>query len=267
MSVTVYGSGGTEKIKETKTITPSTLLQVAKPSDSDHELSQVTVNAMPAGALGDITVSSDGLITSKVSTPGYLGTNISKTKQLNTAVAQSYTPGLHDRIIINSGTYITGAQTVKGDANLTSQNIRKDVSLFGIIGGLDPEQIVEPLIEKIGVIGYASGEETTKEIIKEYTMPKDGRVMYSGASYNLNSYSYGVKCRLEIWLNGKEKDSRNIGVKDTLGKGGEQYWTWRGTMLNKVFEAKAGDVIKIVMSVNSYSGLLAWMNAYAIYGK
>ena len=47
--------------------------------------------------------------------------------------AASYTPGTEDQIIA-SGTYLTGAQTVKGDANLIAGNIKKGVSIFGVAG-------------------------------------------------------------------------------------------------------------------------------------
>ena len=50
--------------------------------------------------------------------------------------AASYTPGTEDQIIA-SGTYLTGAQTVKGDANLIAGNIKKGVSIFGVAGSFD----------------------------------------------------------------------------------------------------------------------------------
>lgn len=134
MAIEVYGAGGANKEAEQKTVTPTTSQQTVTPTDEDHELTQVTVNAMPSGALAAISVSASGLITGKVSTSGYLAANTSKTKQLTTKAGQSYTPGTEDKTIINSGVYTTGAQVVKGDANLVPENIRKGLSLFGING-------------------------------------------------------------------------------------------------------------------------------------
>lgn len=73
-----------------------------------------------------IEVSSDGLITA---TAG----DKSATKQLTTQAAQTITPGTSNKTIA-SGKYLTGTQTIKGDANLLSKNIKSGVSIFGVAG-------------------------------------------------------------------------------------------------------------------------------------
>ena len=45
----------------------------------------------------------------------------------------TYTPGTADQTIA-SGQYLSGAQTVKGDANLVAGNIKSGVSIFGVAG-------------------------------------------------------------------------------------------------------------------------------------
>ena len=50
--------------------------------------------------------------------------------------AQTITPGTADRTIAN-GQYLSGTQTIKGDTNLTSGNIKKGVTLFGVEGALE----------------------------------------------------------------------------------------------------------------------------------
>lgn len=47
--------------------------------------------------------------------------------------AQKYTPGTADQVIA-AGKYLEGAQTIQGDANLASDNIKSGVSIFGIVG-------------------------------------------------------------------------------------------------------------------------------------
>ncbi len=47
--------------------------------------------------------------------------------------AQTYTPTTADQTIA-AGQYLSGAQTVKGDANLVAGNIKKDVTIFGVTG-------------------------------------------------------------------------------------------------------------------------------------
>ena len=50
--------------------------------------------------------------------------------------AASYTPGTGDQIIA-SGQYLSGDQTIKGDANLVPGNIKSGVSIFGVAGSFD----------------------------------------------------------------------------------------------------------------------------------
>lgn len=87
-----------------------------------------------------ISVSSAGLITASVTqTAGYVeaGTK-SATKQLTTQAAKTYTPGTSDQTI-ESGVYLTGAQTIEGDSNLVEENIRYGKSIFGVPGSYTGE--------------------------------------------------------------------------------------------------------------------------------
>lgn len=47
--------------------------------------------------------------------------------------AATITPGTADQSIA-AGTYLSGKQTIKGDANLLPENIKKDVSIFDVVG-------------------------------------------------------------------------------------------------------------------------------------
>lgn len=97
-----------------------------------------------------ITVSSTGLITASAvasqsvtpaistgyissGTSGVITVSGSNTSQLSTQAAATHTPGTND-ITIASGKYLTGVQTIKGDINLTAENIAAGVSIFGIEG-------------------------------------------------------------------------------------------------------------------------------------
>jgi len=111
--------------------------------------------ATPATAITaapSITVSSSGLITASVSksqnvtptvSPGYVANGTagtiavsgSNTNQLATQAGQTITPGTSD-IVIPAQKFLTGAQTIKGDANLVAANIAKDVTIFGVTGTL-----------------------------------------------------------------------------------------------------------------------------------
>lgn len=86
-------------------------------------------------ATPSISVSTDGKITaSATQSAGYVSAGTkSSTEQLATHVAQTITPGTSDKTIA-SGRYLTGTQTIKGDANLIAENIKSGVSIFGVAG-------------------------------------------------------------------------------------------------------------------------------------
>lgn len=86
-------------------------------------------------ATPSITVSSSGLITASASqNGGYVEAGSkSATKQLTAQAAQTITPGATDKTIA-AGRYLTGVQTIKGDANLLAENIVSGVTIFGVTG-------------------------------------------------------------------------------------------------------------------------------------
>jgi len=55
------------------------------------------------------------------------------TGSITTKAAATYTPGTSDQTI-SAGQYLTGAQTISGDANLTAGNIKSGVTIFGVTG-------------------------------------------------------------------------------------------------------------------------------------
>lgn len=59
--------------------------------------------------------------------------SVSLSASVTTKGATTYTPGTSNQTIA-SGTYLTGAQTISGDANLIAGNIKSGVSIFNIAG-------------------------------------------------------------------------------------------------------------------------------------
>lgn len=144
-------------------IVPQTTSVTVTPDSGYDGLSSVQINAMPSGsattpatsitANPSISVSSGGLITATASasqnvTPtvsaGYVSSGTagtvtvsgSNTSQLTTQAAQTITPTTTNQTIA-SGKYLTGTQTILGDANLLAENIKKDVSIFNVVGTLE----------------------------------------------------------------------------------------------------------------------------------
>lgn len=98
------GASGTSL--QSKTVSPSESAQTIKADYGYDGLSQVTVNAV-----------------SKT----YVGSGVTKKS------AATYTPKTSDQSIAASQ-YLSGAQTIKGDANLVAGNIKSGVSIFGVTG-------------------------------------------------------------------------------------------------------------------------------------
>lgn len=63
----------------------------------------------------------------------HLATGVSTVGTISTQAAQTITPGTTNQTIA-SGKYLTGTQTILGDANLIAGNIAAGVSIFGVIG-------------------------------------------------------------------------------------------------------------------------------------
>lgn len=99
------GSEPAEPILQKKTITPSTATQSVLPDNGYDGLSMVTVNAIPS-------------------------TYVQPTSR---KAATTYTPSTSNQTI-PAGTYCTGVQTIKGDANLVAENIVSGKSIFGVAG-------------------------------------------------------------------------------------------------------------------------------------
>lgn len=104
-----------------------------------------------------ITVSTAGLITASVTssksitptvstgyvsagTAGTVSVTGSKTQQLSVKAAATYIPTTSNQTI-SSGVYLTGVQTINGDANLVAGNIKSGISIFGVTGTYSGEGV------------------------------------------------------------------------------------------------------------------------------
>lgn len=99
-------SGGNTPNLQTKTVTPSESTQTVSPDSGYDGLSKVTVNAISST---------------------YIGSDVTQKS------AATYIPKTTNQSIA-SGQYLSGTQTIKGDANLVAGNIKSGVSIFGVTG-------------------------------------------------------------------------------------------------------------------------------------
>ena len=74
--------------------------------------------------------------------------SVSLTASVTTKGAATYTPTTSDQTIAAS-TYLTGAQTIEGDANLLASNIKSGVSIFGVSGSLTSATVSQDSITKV----------------------------------------------------------------------------------------------------------------------
>ena len=100
-----YGNSGSSSTYQQKTVTPTTSQQIITADSGYEALSRVTVNAIPS----------------------------SYVQPTATKGATTYTPTTTAQTIA-SGTYLTGTQTIQGDANLVGSNILSGKSIFGVSG-------------------------------------------------------------------------------------------------------------------------------------
>lgn len=74
--------------------------------------------------------------------------SVSLTASVTTKGAATITPTTSDQTIA-SGTYLTGAQTISGDANLVAGNIKSGVSIFGVSGSLTSATVSQDSVTKV----------------------------------------------------------------------------------------------------------------------
>lgn len=210
-------------------------------------------SASTVGVVPEISVDSSGLITANcagwtsihpLTASGYADSETAaniqlsgvKTSQLSTQAAQTIIPNTADQTIA-IGKYLTGAQTIKGDANLLAENIKKNVVLFNIRGT------------------YEGGcKLTTKTITQNatYNAEDDGADGYSSV---IVSVPQGIVVPSGFaFYNGYLLPE----VKD-LGDGYD-YWWIRANGQTGNFDLIRG---KSQWYVSSNSGLNAWSVAFA----
>ena len=169
-----------------------------------------TITANPT-----ITVSTSGLITASVTssksiTPtvstGYVSTGTagtvsvtgSKTQQLSVKAAATYIPTTSNQTI-SSGVYLTGTQTINGDANLVASNIKSGISIFGVTGtysgaGINLQNTTITPTESIQTINPDSGYDgfsqiTVNAIPSQYKNTSDANASAANILYNKIAYN------------------------------------------------------------------------------
>lgn len=176
--------------------------------------------------------------------------------------AQTITPSTTNKTI-SSGQYLTGTQTIKGDANLVAGNIKSGISIFGVMGtytGSSSGGSGLPSTITAGDTPVASSWVTSKvtdssnetDTGVSLTIKKAGTYRFkilassSGNSYNGSSYP-----TVYLYKNGFSVESASINISSTL------------SLPSFDVACAVGDVIKVYAKASGSS----WNSSSAlIYG-
>ena len=115
-----FGTATAEDVVSGKTFTSTEGLKVT----GTHTCSGIDTS--------DATASASDILSGK--TAYVNGSKV--TGNIGSQAAQTITPGKSDKTIA-SGKYLSGTQTIKGDANLVAGNIKSGVSIFGVTGSYE----------------------------------------------------------------------------------------------------------------------------------
>lgn len=171
---------------QSKNVTPTESPQTANTDSGFSGIDKVEVGAIPSD---------------------YVGSAITRKGET------TYTPTTTDQEIA-SGQYLYGKQIIKGDANLTAENIAKGKTVFGVNGthegGITPEGTM--LIKQNGVYDVTDKAEVDVQV-ETVTEPTDPPVFGFGTFNENGEYSaedYGVdgwsSIKVEVAGSGGDKD-------------------------------------------------------------
>lgn len=121
-------------------VTPSEETQIL---DTDNKvlIDDVTINPIPSNYIDtdDATLDNANQLLPDVTAYSH---GVKYTGSMATQEATVYNPGTSDQYIL-AGKYLTGVQTIKGDANLQSQYIKRNIQIFGVTGSLEDISVTQ----------------------------------------------------------------------------------------------------------------------------
>lgn len=133
-----YASSATKAVSAGSATAPSTISgSSASVSTGTNTLTlSKTVSVTPSVTAGYVSAGTAG------------NASVSLTASVTTKAAATITPGTSNQTI-SSGTYLTGTQTISGDADLVAGNIKSGVTIFGVAGSLSAATISQDGVTKV----------------------------------------------------------------------------------------------------------------------
>lgn len=139
-----YATAASKAIASGSATTPATTINVTPTISVNSSTGLISVSVNDSQSVTP-TVSA-GYISS--GTGGTITISGSETEQLTVKAAATITPGTSNKTIA-AGQYLTGTQTISGDANLIASNIKSGVSIFGVAGALTAATVSQDASTKV----------------------------------------------------------------------------------------------------------------------
>ena len=142
-------------------IQPFPVVSMPAGLESENIKDGVKIGSITGTFTHDATINNGDVLEGKI---GYAqGEKVTGT--IKSKGAQTYTPGTVDQTIAQ-GLYLSGTQTIKGDANLLAENIKANVDIFGAYGTFTGDATATDADILQGVTAYANGEKVTGTIAR-----------------------------------------------------------------------------------------------------
>lgn len=145
---TAVSVSASELVSGTYSVTSSGTKDVTNYASASIPAGSVTAPSSISGTSATVSTGTNTLtltksvsVTPNVTTAGYISSgtagnsSVSLTASVTTKAAATITPGTTNQTIA-SGTYLTGTQTIAGDADLVASNIVSGVQIFGVTGNV-----------------------------------------------------------------------------------------------------------------------------------
>ena len=126
-----YATNTSKAVAGGSATTPATTISVTPTITVDSDTGEIaasvsaTQSVTPTVSAGYVSAGTAGTVT----------VSGSDTSQMTVQGAQTITPTTSSQTLAK-GTFLTGVQTIAGDANLIAANIKSGVSIFGVAGSL-----------------------------------------------------------------------------------------------------------------------------------